>query len=293
MKWIDRNEIDTEKWNNRVKMEENASIFCFSWYLDAVAENWGALISDNYATILPVPYTIRMGLRQMIQPTYTRELEIIGTNFSWQDVIPVLKNEFRKIEFRSGIPDILPDGQTRTHQYISFKDFNETFYSSNARRILKKAGDQFEITNTGNIDNLIDLFRKTAFTKIDSLHESDLARLKKLMQNAIQENHGQLMTVTDQHQTVATGFFLSTPATVTYLKGASTEDAKKEGAMYFLFDQAIKKFSTSHKIFDFGGSDIKSVADFYKKFGAHDRTYFNYTFEQLPAWFKTLKKLKR
>ncbi|MBK9191238.1 MAG: GNAT family N-acetyltransferase [Crocinitomicaceae bacterium] len=101
------------------------------------------------------------------------------------------------------------------------------------------------------------------------------------------------MLIKKENKVVAGGFFMFDKNRVTYLKGASTEEAKKEGAMYFMIDYALRKYAADFTTFDFGGSDIDKVAEFYHKFGAEDRVYFDYKMDDLPFWFKALKKIKR
>ena len=91
MEFIERKNIDLEKWNRRIQAAEVENIFCYSWYLDAVAENWGALVSDeNYSTILPVPYTIKLGIKKFYQAPFTREYDIFGTDFTWNEAFSFL-----------------------------------------------------------------------------------------------------------------------------------------------------------------------------------------------------------
>ena len=87
------------------------------------------------------------------------------------------------------------------------------------------------------------------------------------MKSAIMLGHGDLISVYENKEFVGAGFFLLDKERVTYLKSASSEKAKKEGAMYGLINQAITKFKADYETLDFGGSDVESVANFYKKFG--------------------------
>lgn len=113
------------------------------------------------------------------------------------------------------------------------------------------------------------------------------------MHAALSESKGELLVVKKQDKIVGAGFFLFDKKRVTYLKGAAIEEDKKNGAMYVLMDQAMQRYAFKFKTFDFGGSEITSVATFYHKFGAADRLYYDYAVSDLPYWFKALKKIKR
>jgi len=292
MKLVERTDIDLTKWDHQVSDSIVENIFQYSWYLDAVCTNWAALITDDYKTILPVPFTKKLGVKQMIQAPFTREYDILGNEFSWNEALQFLATHFKGIHFRNSEKDIIPGGKKRQHQWLDLTaDFQEG-YSTNAKRILKKT-DSFRMTETKNPSVLIDLFKQHVAHKIDTISAADVVSLEKLMCESLKHKTGELWSVYAGDELVAGGFFLLDKKRVTYLKGASTEASKKAGAMYFLMDQAMLRYKATYNTFDFGGSEIDTVAGFYHKFGAQDRAYYDYTIDDLPFWFKTLKKLKR
>ena len=77
-----------------------------------------------------------------------------------------------------------------------------------------------------------------------------------------------------------------------FVNRLATEEGKKAGVMYGIIDHAINRYMNDYRIFDFGGSEIEGVSNFYKKFGAKDRSYYNYSIDNLPAWYKALKRIK-
>ncbi|MCB9224872.1 MAG: GNAT family N-acetyltransferase [Crocinitomicaceae bacterium] len=289
MKFLSSEQIDKQKWDAKVLQSDIENVFCYSWYLDAVCDHWGALVEDDYNTIVPIPYTNKLGVKQVIQPPFTRELDIFGKGFQWSDVLTELKSNFKSIVFRNSSDQIANNATERTHQYLDLENIK---YSTNANRLIKKA-QVYLYENGTHPKRLIDLFKGTAWTKIDSISEDDLNKLENLMSAGLKNGQGELIEVYDNGILIAAGYFLLDKKRVTYLKGASTDEGKKGGAMFGLMDVAIQKYKQSgYQTFDFGGSDVENVANFYKKFGASDRSYYNYSIENLPLWFKLLKKLK-
>ncbi|MEX1003506.1 MAG: GNAT family N-acetyltransferase [Crocinitomicaceae bacterium] len=292
MKLLRRNEIDPEKWDQKIGASPIENIFCYSWYLDAVAENWSAIVSENYNTILPLPFTHKLGIDQLYQPPFTRELDIFGNDFIWEDVIPLLTQHFKALQFRNREQGILGEGEERKHQWIPLNP-DEIKYSTNAKRLIKKAAKQFNVQEGQQAEQLIELFKENVWSKVKMVSTEDLTKLTGLMQKAISNGRGELLKVNENGNLIAAAFFLKDKKRITYLKGAATEEGKKSGAMYGIIDAAIKRYMDNYEMLDFGGSDVENVAIFYKKFGAHDRTYYNYTLDHLPLWYKTLKKIKR
>ena len=79
-----------------------------------------------------------------------------------------------------------------------------------------------------------------------------------------------------------------------YLIADGDIEAKKEGVVFGLMDQAIRHTrDMGYSIFDFGGSNVSSVAEFYRKFGARDNSYSRLVQDKTPKWFKLIKKLRR
>lgn len=292
MKILLRKDIDTDRWDQRIAESEIENVFCYSWYLDAVAAEWCGLVSDNYKTILPIPYTVKLGVKQMYNAPFCREYDIFGQEFNWQDALEKLEGEFKGVHFRNSAETIIKEGIERHHQWLPLTGEFQSRYRTNAKRLIKKGKATFTFQSETNTVALVDLFRNTAAKKIDSISEDDLSRLLILMDNSMSRNQGELITAYIDGRMVAGGFFLKDKSRITYLKGAAEDGAKKQGVMFALLDFAFERYSKDHSVFDFGGSDVEAVATFYRKFGAEDRRYFDYQIDRLPVWFRTLKKLK-
>jgi hypothetical protein len=294
MRFIERNEIDTERWNERVARDSVENIFIYAWYLDAVSENWGALVTENYQTILPIPYTIRLGIKQVYQPLFTRELDLLGEEFSWAEAMTYLKQHFRTIHFRNSINNLFQQPEIRYHQYLSFTgDYQEKF-STNAKRQIKKSIKHYNYQISEDQSVLLALFTENVAHKIENMGKEEFTRLHHLFDALSREKKGLLFVgKNEEDQTVVAGYFMFDKNRVTYLKGAADESTKKFGAMYGLMAHAMDYFAEEYTVFDFGGSEIKGVAEFFHKFGALDRDYYSYTFNQAPFWFNLLKRWKR
>ena len=99
-----------------------------------------------------------------------------------------------------------------------------------------------------------------------------------------------LAAINDNNEPLAGAFFMEMNNRIIYLKGFSTEEGKKIGAMHFLFDAFIHSQSNQNKVFDFGGSSVASVARFYKNFGAADCLYLHIHNNRLPKFIKWIKE---
>ncbi|MBN4071159.1 GNAT family N-acetyltransferase [Crocinitomix catalasitica] len=292
MKLLKREDIDTELWDQRISESKIENVFCYSWYLDSVAENWMAIVTNDYRTILPLSFTTKFGIKQMYQAPFTREYDIFGNQFDWLEVIELLKDKFKAMHFRNRHPNVFENEKMRVNQELSLKGDFEAGFNSNARRLIKKSKVRFQIEPFPKPDILIQIFKETKAPQIGSISPGDLSNLRSVMLKSLELNMAELFIAKENEQIVAGSFFLKDKNRITYLNSAATDEAKKAGVMYCLLNFSFHHYKESFDTFDFGGSDVETVARFYKKFGAVDRTYYDYKIDNLPIWFKTLKKMK-
>jgi hypothetical protein len=69
----------------------------------------------------------------------------------------------------------------------------------------------------------------------------------------------------------------------------TTLEGRKTEANHFLFDSILKEFAGSSLLFDFEGSDISGVKNFYEKFGTTNQPYCKLHFNNLPKVIKWIK----
>jgi len=263
----------------------------YSWYLDAVSTNWSGLVDSNSQTIFPITFSNKLGVKQFNQALFTREYDVVGTGFTIDNVVDKLQKEFKNIQFRNN--NVLKLNKTeRVYQFIRLNEPYSCNYSTNAKRLIKRSNKYYTYKVVNCIDELINLVKVNVAHKIKEFTPENINKLEVLMNNAAENNKGETIAVFENNIIVAAGFFLKDKSRITYLKGASSNEAKKNGAMYGLMDFAFSIYDKNYKTFDFGGSNVESVATFYKKFRAKDKIYFEYSLNNLPLWFKLLKKLK-
>ena len=286
IRFINRKEIDLVKYNNLISKSKNISIYCYAWYLDAVSDNWGVLIQGDYDVVLPIPFTIKFGLNIIYQPYFTREITLFYDSKKEEpclsDFINALPKKFKQIDFNISIKESIKDYKIKEtqHQELNLdKPYEEVYkdYSKNTKRLIKKAKKQdCIITKTTDTEPFILFFKQNTGKQVDytNSHYNNLNKLTKL---ALEHQKGVLYQVLVENRTVAYGYYLLQDHRITYLKGSATEEGKKIGAMFLLMNTVIEENCHQSKVFDFGGSKIESIAQFYAKFGAKNRNYYSYS----------------
>ena len=288
MKLVFRDKIDTKKWDAVVASSDIQNPLIYSWALDATCE-WCAVIKEDYSFIFPIPFVKRFGVQRALQQAYSRQMDYIGNSNQFLSAIELIKKEFAECELR--LTDADPGVADQKFQFL---DLNSNYkYKTNAQRLVKKANQLFTYEHSDSYRPLLGLYMNNSFKKFHQ-PKSNLLKLDNLMNRMIEEKKGMIINAMNQGELVGSLFLIQDKSTMYYLIGDSEQQGKKDGVMFGLMNEAIthaKEKGLSR--FDFGGSNVDSVAQFYKKFGAKDQFYTRITWNNLPFWFKILKRLKK
>ncbi len=287
MKFIERTEIDVEKWNALVGKEKEAHFFSYSWYLDAVAENWCLLTDESYSKGIALPYTKRVGVEILYVPIFSRSMRAMG-ELSNSD-LDMIRERFKVIELAT-TTNIFGTQKMRFHQTIV--DFESRKLSSQAKRSLKKAANSgVEVTKNDSFELIFAAIEAELQGKFQGVNAERIERLKKLFEGAQAEGFLKVFEVSDGKETGGI-VCLVDENQVLYVKGACPENLKKNGGMYLALNSAIE-FAHEHNLkFDFGGSNVKGVQRFNKNLGGLDQPYFYYEKNNAPIWFRLARKFK-
>ena len=293
MKFISRENIDCKKWDDLVAKTPGASVFSFSSYLDEIAENWMIYADENYTKGIAVPFAVRLGVKTCYTPIFITNLEWIG------------ENNGDLVQFAKEVKSHFPLGNYCIRQQLEVLNSVEFIeqiipsdstlsLGSQAKRMINKSEKQaYRIERTSNKTEIFSLIRSELLPKISSLTEVSIQRLEKSMDKLSELGHLQVLSVFHGDQCVGGLFLIDFNHTVLYLKGAFTETAKKNGAMYAAMNCAINQAKSEGKTFDFGGSRVEGVRHFNLQLGGVDRVYYCHQWDNSPLWYRWVKQLRK
>jgi len=296
IRFVHRNELDARSWDALIAASPAESIYPYSWYLDAAAEHWSALVSGEYQFVMPLIWKRKYGIRYLYQPTFCQQLGV----YSREYVDPLLLNEFVKEvvkRFRFGVVNLnaknkLGEGAAvrvdeRSNYILSLERPYEELsglYSTNAKRNLKRAQGQDDL----DLDLEVGLGELMDFKKRTDLQARSPAQYERYMQQfqAIQQHAGaHIHGIRRKGELLAACFLARSQKRITYLLSISNEEGREARAMFRIIDQAIHQWSASNYTFDFEGSNIPSIARFFGGFGASPEIYQSLSFNSFPLSF--------
>lgn len=285
-RFIEREELNVSKYNELVSESEETSIYSYAWYLDVVSDNWGCLVYGDYELVFPIAYTVKFGQKIIYQPFFTREFSFFGSKnlvkLKGEELLGFLPKEFKKVDFSMSSEYNLMGYnvvEVLNQELLLIDGYESVYkaYSTNTKRLVKKAlKASCSIELSTDVDSFTTFFKENTGMQVNySLENYD--RLNALIKTLIKNKTGELYHVKIDGLIVAQGVFIFQNHKITYLKGTTNLIGKKCGAMFLLMNHVIQENKTNAKSFDFGGSKINSIASFYKKFGAKDRVYYQYS----------------
>lgn len=278
--------IDKARWDKCIEQSVQSDVYAYSWYLDAVCENWGALILNDYEAVMPLAHRSKFGINYVFQPFFTRYFGV----YSKKEI-----NQTLALSFLSSIPkkfklieisvnertSYKADGFTSSERRYQRLDLNVLQkdlvreFSENTKRNIKKANTaQLTIVQGIEEKKIVELFKETKGEELKTFKKKDYETMLRLTKTISKHNFSESFAVYNQKQELlAAAFFIKTEHRLIYLKGGVSQEGRSSGAMHFLFNYFINKHSNSNYTLDFGGSSVDSVARFYKSFGAKDCVY--------------------
>jgi hypothetical protein len=297
---VPRKKIDIEKYDACIANSLQSNIFGFSWYLDIVADNWLALVLDDYEAVMPIPWRKKFFMKYTYQPYWVIQLGVYSKDIVDENEFLIeLFSEFKYTSLRMNHYNAFSMFHSyqfqKKIQTLSLKASYEKLFSGynrNRKRELKKAenADLSENWND-NPKRLIELFEQNVGKRVKKITSDDYLRLYKLMNICIEKRVGELLTIYDNQKELISGaFFLKHKERITELVCSSDFKNRDNGANTFLNDRAIFKYQRNFDVFDFGGSSMKNIAKYYYSFGAKDEFYMQLHYNRLPKLLRLFKR---
>jgi hypothetical protein len=300
IKYIQREHLDEEKYNDCIENSLQSNSYAFSWYLDIVCDNWDVLVLDDYEAVMPIPWRKKYGIKYVYPPLWVLQLGVYSNEATNENEFLIhLFSTFKFVELRMNTHNNIE----LYSEFLQLKQCQKlvlnTTYSSILSKYRKDRKKDLQKATTADLiekwsdhpSNLIELFKNNIGKRTPNIKENDYQNLEKLITICIQKKVGEILAVYDKkNKLVASVFLLKYKNSITKLISSTNLKDRKNGANTFLIDRVIFKYHKDFSVFNFGGSSIKSVASFSKSFGAETEKYHQLKMNKLPKVLQLFKK---
>lgn len=292
--------IDKVKWDRCISDASNGLIYGYSFYLDSMAENWDALVLGDYDAVMPLTWKKKYAIQYLYQPFLAAQLGVFGKAVTWEMVSAFIKAiptqfKFAEISMNSKNVPVYPANLAtdRINYLLHLEKPYEKLragYGENIRRNTRKAEQSGCHVDKGfAVEKVIEL--ATEQMKSQGNQEKDnIERFRSLFQYLHPREMAKTYGIfSAENKLLASAVFFFSHNRAYYILVGNHPDSKSTGASHALIDAFIKDHAGSNMILDFEGSDIPSLAQFYRSFGATEEKYPAVKINRLPFFLKWLK----
>ncbi len=297
---VKRKKLDIEKYNNCIENSMQSNIYGFSWYLDIVCDHWDVLVLNDYEAVMPIPWRRKFFIKYVYPPFWLIQLGIYSKEVEDENEFLIeLFGSFKYVETRTNENNSFsmfnPYQKYKELQFLNINKGYEAIqlkYKKDRKKDLQRAKKN-DLTERWNDEpeKLIELYKNNVGKRIRKIKDKDYEVLLKLIKVCVEKNKGEVLSIYDsKYNLVASGFFLKDSNRVTILASSTNFKNRRNGANTFLINSAIYKYQNSADVFDFGGSSMKNIAQYFKSFGAETNTYISLKYNVLPWFLRVFKR---
>jgi hypothetical protein len=306
--FLKNKDIDRVKWDYCIENSCNGTLYAMSWYLDAVAENWDALIAGDYETVFPVTYVKKFGIKILYTPDCVQQLGIFSQQQLFEETLTAFlkaipkKFLFGKLNLNSGNVFTQDCGfQIKSRVNIEQDIYASIYilrknYERNITENLRKARkNKIYIQESADFRSTIETYRANTGKERYYTGEKYYKSAYRLMKTLTAKH---ILVIHEAYN--AEGRFIAgviaTPFKnkIVLMQLGCNAEGYRTGATSLLLDSILERFAGIKEICDFEGSNTESVACFYAGFGGRVVPYPEVTIENIPRIFiKAMFKIKR
>lgn len=279
IKRLKYHEIDWRKYQKCLENSEQYLFFAEKQYLDLlIGENWEILIYEDYEAVMPIPIVKKIGFNFVLMPLQTQQLGV----FSEKDdaVINQKLLEFFQKKYKiyyyafNAKNSFLKTLNKRNNYVLPSDDYQEikSRYSIHRRRNVRVLADFEERIKFEETTNLEDskLFFQKHIVGLDKkwLIDKTFSNMKKLWDIQLLKVYSLYIDGALASQ----AYILDAPKEQFLINFINDKNFLKFNSTSIILDKIIQK-NISQKQFNFHGSNIPEIAEFYRRFGATEEQY--------------------
>ena len=272
-------EVDWQKYQNCLEHSEQYIFFAEKKYLDLLLhENWEILVDNDYEAVMPIPLAKKLGFNFVVMPLQTQQLGI----FSEKDT-PELNESFlaffqqnykvfyyafnAKNEFTTLL-------KTRKNYKLFAEDYEniKKKYSIHRRRnvrITEVLQDKIEFTEAENLNHSESFFIENV---IGFPNFSLKKRAFENMKNFLSQNLLKVYELYFEGELASQAYLIESEKEDFLVNFINDKKFSKYNLSSIILDQIFRK-NIEKKDFNFHGSNISEIAEFYRRFGATEENY--------------------
>lgn len=300
IKYLKHNEIDFNKWDECISNSLNGIVYAYSWYLDIVGGDWEALVEGDYSIVFPLVKSQKYNINYLYQPIFTQQLGAFSSKMvdetTLKRIISSIPKKYKYQEFNLNILNQISNSEYKVKDRVTFHldliqpyfSISSNFSSYTKRNISKSIALGIKLRKGLPVADFMAFYKANLPVEL-KVHEYD--KLQAIIEYSVEKNLGEIYAAYTIHDELCSAIFIiKSNGKIIDLAAASSLVGKANKAMFAIIDHLINKYSDTLTTFDFEGSNIEGVANFYSGFGSKPCIYKHVVINNLPWYIKLFKR---
>ena len=188
IQYIKRQEIDIAKWNRCIASADNGLIYGYSWYLDHMADNWDALVLNDYEAVMPLTWRRKYTIKYLYQPPFCQQLGIYGKRAIYHNRISgfllAVQQAFRFIEICLNFDNVHSTGIINNNFILplnrSYKDIIAGFKNDLKYSLSRAQRKNLNYGTLPDYSRIIELYKTIYGKRFPHVTKGDYSRFQSL-----------------------------------------------------------------------------------------------------------------
>jgi len=291
IRFLNRNEIDIDRWDRCIQDALNGMIYARSVYLDTMAKNWSALVWNDYEVVMPLTWKRKYGISYLYQPAFTAQL---GVFFNSEPDPHILENfvtqaesHFRFCEIHLNYQNGILSERKRANYILnldkSYAEIRGNYKKRLIENLLEADRYNLQYQPSQNYPAAIKIFKTEYGRRFPQVRTADYRQFELLCRKLLDQNMMFVREVRDKKgELLNTSIFFIDERRIYNIMSVTPAAGREKRAHFHLIDRLIEEFSSKKLLLDFEGSEIPGIAEFYRKFGTINQPYPFLKYNHLP-----------
>lgn len=298
IQYLKRNEIDPVKWDQCIAGADNGLIYAYSWYLDNMADNWDALVLNDYEAVMPLTWRRKYTIKYLYQPAFCQQSGVYGKKAAYQNQVPgflsAAQKAFRFIEINLNFDNVHSAAIIKNNYILplnrSYKDIAAGFKNNLRYSLLRAQRKKLSYSALPDYTRVIELYKTLYGKRFPHVTDSDYSRFQNLCRYLYERGNLVIRATGWGNNPLALSLLLDMDGRLYLIMSVTLPEGRRLHANHFHIHELIKEFSNRALVLDFEGSDIPGIAHFYKSFGCINQPYYSLRYNNLPFPLNLFKK---
>lgn len=286
-------QISLKQWNKTISNSANPLTYAYSWLLDAITDNWGALVASDYSIVMPLPFKTKFNQYIFNIPSIIPKLGYFYTKVPDVSKLEVFFKAIPKntLSYNITLNKFNSFNNPQYSKKISyssidlFKSYSEIFvgYSDYIKSILKDNDKKYIIVGL-SVNEIISFLNKINFFSDNKKY----ILIRRIISLTTTKNLSTVISVfSERNELQGVGFFVFSSYTVDLLFVAAIDDDPKITAL--IIDKFIKNNAGKTLTLNFE-SNNSSNNNLFLEFSANNYYRINVGFKRFPKIYNLLSR---